>query len=249
MGSMITIEKDGSRRRGIDLSAFSKALLRLAEKDPNAMFDARQTIVCIKKGFGPAWVSITNAKGSNTIDPVRYENNERDDFFMLSPGDSLKVNHETLPQACWMFHAQPSGEVTETLGSPEAPGPKIAPPGTPSYVQEAYNWSYDGEVGQSSQALVHHLILVPHGLMDVDKASQETPSDSSDWRRCWLLAQRIPYIAQNFEQMATVNESWADFVTADPEGVVEWNMRMQNFDASPPGPRPPSGPSLRIPRR
>ena len=247
MGNMYRISKDGTVREGMDLQIFSRTLTRMAQKDPNATFDPRQTWVYIEPGFGPAWITVHGADG---VEPVRREEGDSEDMYAISPGTSLEVVHDLAVNGSHRFQVFPSGQSEHTLLHETATtGPQQAPLGAPEYVQQALDWLHFGEVGQSSLALVQHLILIPAKLVNPKKASQSTPSDNADWRRCWQVARQIPYIEQHIQDMAAVNDDWKDLVEPyeGSNGNTEWNTFMKKFDDNPPSaPRQPAPPSSRI---
>ena len=78
---------------------------------------------------------------------------------------------------------------------------------------EAISWLANGERGLSSETMFAHLI----GISVCGPDGQSHPYDCSDWRRCQLLLEAVPEVAQRFPKMAEVSPQWANLISAWPE--------------------------------
>jgi hypothetical protein len=69
-------------------------------------------------------------------------------------------------------------------------------------------WLANGERGISSNTMVTHLT----GINAVGDSSPSHPRDPADLRRCRLLMERVPEIAERFPRMASHSLEWAALV-------------------------------------
>lgn len=84
-------------------------------------------------------------------------------------------------------------------------------------------WLRAGERGSSSNAIVSHLTGLPTGRCDL-----AYPRDPADLRRCVLLLEACPTLAERFGEMKTASPTWSRFVDA-------WPSLIAAFDAEKPG--------------
>lgn len=72
-------------------------------------------------------------------------------------------------------------------------------------------WLATGERGLSSEAIAHHLAGLP---IKNNFGTTHHPVDPSDLRRCRLLLDAVPALADRIGEMANVSPAWAALVNA-----------------------------------
>lgn len=77
----------------------------------------------------------------------------------------------------------------------------------------AVAWLANGERGVSSETIFQHLT----GVKALRRFEPGIPHDPADVRRCRLLLDDCPELAERFEEMRTCSPAWARFVDAWPE--------------------------------
>lgn len=92
------------------------------------------------------------------------------------------------------------------------------------------NWLASGERGAAANTVFTYLT----GIYTSKSEAHSHPYDPSDWRRCQLLIETVPEVAQGFEKMAALSEEWRMLVQAWPlilekmeSEVPEWRDRSQ----------------------
>ena len=66
------------------------------------------------------------------------------------------------------------------------------------------DWLKNGEIGQSSKTI--YSVLSSSPLLHPDQYTH--PLDTADFRRCYLLLERIPEWRPRIQEMGQVSETW-----------------------------------------
>lgn len=88
-------------------------------------------------------------------------------------------------------------------------------------------WLAAGERGASSDALFQHLTevdVLPH-----QRTTTHHPHDPADLRRCLLLLEKCPELAERFSQMRSVSKEWASLVDVWPKLRAEFESEAPNW--------------------
>lgn len=215
MGKMyhVTAEKVNT---SVPLTLYALALEHASKENPDALLSLSQSTI-ILDGAGPAWIQVDDQPLVRVLpdDDIRC--------FFLDPSQCFKMLHDD-PSLSFQIAVQPSGESSvQPIGAID--GPQKAPAHVPGYVQEIYNWLYDGNVGQSSSALAYHLGFKPLYLPWPSEISSSVPHDQWDWNRCFLLLSRVPELQAMMSQMAEVSEDWKALVSSE-NGTPVWQEKM-----------------------
>lgn len=88
---------------------------------------------------------------------------------------------------------------------------------------DVVEWMRSGERGTSSEAIVSRLTGCPMGRKDFPY-----PRDPDDLRRCVLLLEACPTLAERFGEMASASPTWSRM-------VASWSTLVATFDAEKPG--------------
>jgi hypothetical protein len=97
----------------------------------------------------------------------------------------------------------------------------------------ALHWLLNGEVGQSSRAILRHMLGVPSENGDPFGSSSAHPLDPGDLRRCLLLLSLFPEWKERLGEMATVSQKWAALVTRWGELEAAFTEEMKKGNRSP----------------
>ena len=103
------------------------------------------------------------------------------------------------------------------------------------------DWLRTGERGSSSEAIVEHLtgINTDGGRY---LGNRDIPWDPADLRRCRLLLEAVPSLAEQFSKMATCSPEWAAM-------VAHWQELCDMMDAECPQWREGEGKASKTYRR
>lgn len=71
------------------------------------------------------------------------------------------------------------------------------------FYKKLTRWFYEGNTGVSSK----HMAAVACGVHD-DKWLFTSPSDSDDFKRCFLLVEAVPEIREHFPAIAESGDKW-----------------------------------------
>lgn len=125
------------------------------------------------------------------------------------------------------------------------------------WVDRANEWMATGEVGRSSKAIWLHFMHAQHTPLDVP-----APYDPDDFRRCYILLNRVPEWRPRIVEMARYNREWAGLSAvweeltalyeakagADPEHPPRGTMMSELYDRirEARGERSPSDPPTQL---
>lgn len=93
---------------------------------------------------------------------------------------------------------------------------------TPGMSEAATHWLAHGERGVSSDTIFSHLT----GIDVLNGWRKDHPYDTSDFRRCRLLLEQVPELADSLAKMRSLSDAWRGLVDnwADICAAMDWEM-------------------------
>lgn len=226
MSTMLTLDKEGQLKTGISMMKVANLFQKIAKKNPHAVMNMQDIIVCLEKGYGSGNIVI-ETKGEQETIPFTGEK----DQFLIVAGKSYVTIRNADTSRTYTMHIAPSGKYKIEKGDL-----------SPSFIQfdrpynldetghKIYDWLENGEIGASSRALVDNLYLVPNGYLHSEERETSHPYDLSDYRRCFKVLEEIPELKQDLVNMKQVSEDWLKILEKQPnENMSKWEESMKKI--------------------
>lgn len=223
MGNFITIDKKGGIIEGIDLMKMASVFQKIADKNPNATLNMSDTFLLFSKDCGPVKLSIST-KSNVEIIPI---NPKKDEVFIIEKGSLVHISltgEQLQHPISYTINVFESGQSNISSGIVDAPA--LFSHQNPD-VMAVQQWLRNGQVGESSLAIVQQLVLKPNNVLHLAKReSVSTPRDTSDFSRCVLMLDAIPSLWNRIQEMAELNDEWKNLLD-NSSGQSKWDAGVE----------------------